>query len=242
MVANDVFRGRYRTSFEHPEPIVPNAVLEYVVDLHTQDYRFLRGHRIMVQVQSTWFPHHRSEPAALRPEHLPRQGFGLSEGDTPHLPVRPLPVARHVGRGGPVIKTLLGGRRRPLMLAYHDEEWGVPMRGTATCSGSSCSMASRPGSPGASSCTSAPGSTRRSTGFDPERMARYDRKKIAQLLKDPGIVRNRQKVHAAISNARAFLEFPAADGAFGAFLWSFVGGGSQTESPPLAPRPPGAHP
>ena len=56
MVANDVFRGRYRNSFERPEPIVPNAVVEYVVDLHTQDYRFLRGHRIMVQVQSTWFP------------------------------------------------------------------------------------------------------------------------------------------------------------------------------------------
>jgi len=56
MVANDVFRGRYRTSFERPEPIMPNAVREYVVDLHTQDYRFLRGHRIMVQVQSTWFP------------------------------------------------------------------------------------------------------------------------------------------------------------------------------------------
>ena len=56
MVANDVFRGRYRNSFERPEPIVANAVVEYVVDLHTQDYRFLQGHRIMVQVQSTWFP------------------------------------------------------------------------------------------------------------------------------------------------------------------------------------------
>ena len=56
MVANDVFRGRFRNGFERPEPIVPNAVVEYVVDLHTQDYRFLGGHRIMVQVQSTWFP------------------------------------------------------------------------------------------------------------------------------------------------------------------------------------------
>jgi putative CocE/NonD family hydrolase len=56
MVANDVFRGRYRTSFERPQAIVPNRVAEYVVDLHTQDYRFLPGHRIMVQVQSTWFP------------------------------------------------------------------------------------------------------------------------------------------------------------------------------------------
>ncbi|MEO8201815.1 MAG: CocE/NonD family hydrolase [Gemmatimonadota bacterium] len=56
MVANDVLRGRYRTSFEHPAAIVPNQVLEYTVDLHTQDYRFLKGHRIMVQVQSSWFP------------------------------------------------------------------------------------------------------------------------------------------------------------------------------------------
>lgn len=56
MVANDVLRGRFRTSFERPQAIVPNRVLEYTVDLHTQDYRFLKGHRVMVQVQSTWFP------------------------------------------------------------------------------------------------------------------------------------------------------------------------------------------
>jgi len=56
MVANDVLRGRFRTGFERPQPIAPNRVLEYVVDLHSQDYRFLKGHRIMVQVQSSWFP------------------------------------------------------------------------------------------------------------------------------------------------------------------------------------------
>jgi hypothetical protein len=56
MVANDVFRGRFRTSFEHPAPLVPNQVAEFAVDIHSQDYRFLAGHRIMVQVQSTWFP------------------------------------------------------------------------------------------------------------------------------------------------------------------------------------------
>jgi len=55
-------------------------------------------------------------------------------------------------------------------------------------------------------------------------MVRYDRKKIAQLLKDPGIVRNRQKIQAAVSNARGFLEFQSRGGSFGAFLWSFVGG------------------
>ena len=56
MVANDVFRGRFRESFEVPRPMQPNAVTPINVDLHTQSYRFLKGHRIMVQVQSTWFP------------------------------------------------------------------------------------------------------------------------------------------------------------------------------------------
>ncbi|MDO8679844.1 MAG: CocE/NonD family hydrolase [Acidobacteriota bacterium] len=56
MVSNEVFRGRYRTSFEKPAAIEPNAVLEYTWSLHTQNYTFKKGHRIMVQVQSTWFP------------------------------------------------------------------------------------------------------------------------------------------------------------------------------------------
>ncbi|HEV2315185.1 MAG TPA: CocE/NonD family hydrolase [Candidatus Acidoferrales bacterium] len=56
MIANDVFRGRFRNSFEKPEAIVPNQVTPYTIDLHTNDHCFLKGHRIMVQVQSTWFP------------------------------------------------------------------------------------------------------------------------------------------------------------------------------------------
>ena len=56
MVSNEVFRGRYRRSFEKPEPITPNAVLEYSFSLHTQNHSFRKGHRLMVQVQSSWFP------------------------------------------------------------------------------------------------------------------------------------------------------------------------------------------
>jgi len=56
MVANEVFRGRFRKSFEKPEPLVPGEVSEFAIDLHAADHRFLKGHRIMVQVQSTWFP------------------------------------------------------------------------------------------------------------------------------------------------------------------------------------------
>jgi predicted acyl esterase len=56
MVANDVLRGRFRKSFDKPLAITPNRTEEFTVDLHTQSYRFLKGHRIMVQVQSSWFP------------------------------------------------------------------------------------------------------------------------------------------------------------------------------------------
>ena len=56
MIADEVFRARFRTSFERPQPVTPNKVTEYAIDLHAIDHRFLKGHRIMVQVESTWFP------------------------------------------------------------------------------------------------------------------------------------------------------------------------------------------
>ena len=56
MVSSEVFRGRYRKGFETPAAIEPGAVREYRFSLHTQNYAFRKGHRIMVQVQSTWFP------------------------------------------------------------------------------------------------------------------------------------------------------------------------------------------
>jgi uncharacterized protein len=56
MIADEVFRGRFWKSFEHPEPLVPDQITPFDIDLHTNDHTFLKGHRIMVQVQSTWFP------------------------------------------------------------------------------------------------------------------------------------------------------------------------------------------
>ena len=56
MIADDVFRGRFRESFEKPEPMTPNKEELYTIDLHGVDHVFKKGHRIMVQVQSTWFP------------------------------------------------------------------------------------------------------------------------------------------------------------------------------------------
>ncbi|MBB3054906.1 CocE/NonD family hydrolase [Mucilaginibacter gotjawali] len=56
MIADDVFRGRFRKSFTKPEPITPGKVEAYSIDLHGADHVFKKGHKIMVQVQSTWFP------------------------------------------------------------------------------------------------------------------------------------------------------------------------------------------
>ena len=67
MVADEIFRGRYRNSYEKPEPIVPGAVTAYTIDLHTTNHVFKRGHRIMVQVQSTWFPLYDRNPQKFVP-------------------------------------------------------------------------------------------------------------------------------------------------------------------------------
>ena len=56
MIVDEIFRGRYLRSFEKPSPIVANKVNEYVIDLHANNHVFKKGHRVMVQVQSTWFP------------------------------------------------------------------------------------------------------------------------------------------------------------------------------------------
>ena len=67
MVASEILRGRFRKGFERPQRIVPNQVNEFVVGLHQQSYRFLKGHRIMVQVQSTWFPLYDRNPQTFVP-------------------------------------------------------------------------------------------------------------------------------------------------------------------------------
>jgi putative CocE/NonD family hydrolase len=67
MVAHEIMRGRYRKSFSSPEPLVPNTPLEFTVDLHQQSYAFQPGHRIMVQIQSSWFPLYDRNPQTWVP-------------------------------------------------------------------------------------------------------------------------------------------------------------------------------
>jgi hypothetical protein len=67
MVADEIFRGRYWKSFEKPEALVANQVTPFSIDLHTADHVFRKGHRIMVQVQSTWFPLYDRNPQKFVP-------------------------------------------------------------------------------------------------------------------------------------------------------------------------------
>jgi DNA-3-methyladenine glycosylase I len=104
----------------------------------------------------------------------------------------------------------------PLMLAYHDEEWGVPLYGDRELFAKLVLDGFQAGLSWRVILHKRARFLEAFDGFDPNRMAGYDRRKVTQLLKDPGIVRNRQKVSAAIANARAFLEFQRTHGGFGA--------------------------
>ena len=67
MIAGDIERARFRSSFEHPEPLVPGNITRYQVPLHTRAHAFLKGHRIKVQVQSSWFPLYDRNPQRFVP-------------------------------------------------------------------------------------------------------------------------------------------------------------------------------
>src|SRR5262249_3674682 len=67
IIADEILRARFRNSFERPEPVPAGKVLRYPIDLHTNAHAFLKGHRIMVQVQSTWFPVYDRNPQKFVP-------------------------------------------------------------------------------------------------------------------------------------------------------------------------------
>jgi DNA-3-methyladenine glycosylase I (EC 3.2.2.20) len=111
-----------------------------------------------------------------------------------------------------------------LYLAYHDTEWGVPVWDDRKQFEFLILEGAQAGLSWATILNKREGYRAAFAGFDPERMARFGKRDIERLLKDPGIVRNRAKIEAAIGNARAFLDFCDKHGSFAQHLWSFVGG------------------
>jgi DNA-3-methyladenine glycosylase I len=112
----------------------------------------------------------------------------------------------------------------PLYHPYHDEEWGVPAHDDRRLFEMLILEGAQAGLSWLTILRKREAYRRAFGGFDPARVARYTAKRQARLLEDPGIVRNRQKVAAAVGNARAFLEVAAEHGSFDRYLWGFVGG------------------
>jgi DNA-3-methyladenine glycosylase I len=112
----------------------------------------------------------------------------------------------------------------PLYVAYHDEEWGIPERDDARLFEMLVLEGAQAGLSWLTILRKRESYRRAFAGFDPRRVARFDRRKVAALLGDEGIVRNRAKIEAAVRNARVFLEIQAERGGFHSFLWEFVGG------------------
>jgi DNA-3-methyladenine glycosylase I len=112
----------------------------------------------------------------------------------------------------------------PLYVAYHDEEWGVPVHEDRVFFEFLLLEGAQAGLSWATILRKREGYRRAFSGFDAREVARYDRRKVERLLADPGIVRNRLKVTSALTNASAFLAVQDEFGSFDAYIWRFVDG------------------
>ena len=121
----------------------------------------------------------------------------------------------------------------PLMVAYHDEEWGVPCHDDRELFERLTLEGFQAGLSWATILRKREAFRQAFAGFDPERVAAFGPEDTARLLADPGIVRNRLKVAAAVRNAEAFLAVQREHGTFDRYLWGFVGG-----APLVRPAPP----
>jgi len=112
----------------------------------------------------------------------------------------------------------------PLYLAYHDTEWGVPQHDDRELFRMLCLEGAQAGLSWSTILRKRQNYDQAFDGFDAEKMARYGAAKRRRLLADPGIVRNRLKVDAFISNAGAYLELRGSLGSFNDYLWRFTDG------------------
>jgi DNA-3-methyladenine glycosylase I len=111
-----------------------------------------------------------------------------------------------------------------LNVPYHDEEWGVPVHDEHKWFEFLILEGAQAGLSWDTILKKRARYQEVFDGFDPAKVARYDKKKVRELLKDAGIIRNRLKIDATITNARAFLEVQKEFGTFDAYVWRFVGG------------------
>ena len=112
----------------------------------------------------------------------------------------------------------------PLYITYHDQEWGVPVHDDRHLFEFLILEGAQAGLSWLTILRKRESYRQAFSGFDPEKVAVYDEHKVAELLNNPGIIRNRRKIESAISNARAFLAVQEEFGSFDRYIWQFVGG------------------
>ncbi|HEY2460628.1 MAG TPA: DNA-3-methyladenine glycosylase I [Candidatus Acidoferrum sp.] len=112
----------------------------------------------------------------------------------------------------------------PLNIAYHDTEWGVPVHDEEIWFEFLTLEGAQAGLSWDTVLKKRDRYREVFDGFDPEKIARYDARKVRALLGDPGIIRNRLKIAATIGNAKAFLQIQKTFGSFDKYIWQFVGG------------------
>ena len=110
------------------------------------------------------------------------------------------------------------------MWDYHDEEWGVPVHDDRKHFEFLILEGAQAGLSWSTILNKRAGYRRAFADFDPAKVARFTPARVDKILLDPGIVRNRQKVESAVSNARLYLDLVEQEGSFDKFIWSFVGG------------------
>src|ERR1043166_856729 len=116
------------------------------------------------------------------------------------------------------------GTGAPGYVLYHDEEWGVPLHDDRRLFEFLILEGAQAGLSWLTILRKRDNYRRAMAGFDPQRVARFGARDLRRLLADPGIVRNRLKLQAAIDNARAFLVVQKELGSFDQFIWSFTNG------------------
>jgi DNA-3-methyladenine glycosylase I len=116
------------------------------------------------------------------------------------------------------------GEEDPLLLEYHDTEWGVPLHDDGKIFEFLVLEGMQAGLSWMTVLRKRENFRRAFSGFDPVKVARFNEKKILRLLDDAGIIRNRQKIEAAVNNAKRFLEVQNEFGSFDRYIWDFVGG------------------
>ena len=112
----------------------------------------------------------------------------------------------------------------PIYIKYHDKEWGVPVHNDRKLFEMIVLDGAQAGLSWLTILKKRENYRKAFDNFDPKKVSKYDKRKIAQLLKNDGIVRNKLKVESAVTNAKAFLKVKEEYGTFDKYIWQFIGG------------------